>query len=167
MPKHSPARIVGGDIDAFTVSWCTDNLVGDFRACNLSPPLDLPFGFVDFAYGYSVISHLTGPAQRAWFAELGRLFKPGALIVLTFHDPEHFAAPAIVVRDVSDGVSVTEWAMEGSNLVAAFPTINSTHEIAAPFFEPADHMDSHSSPFDQATAVLRRKPSTPPNKGIQ
>jgi SAM-dependent methyltransferase len=156
MPSLTPARILGRDIDALTVGWCARHLDGDFRVSSLKPPLDIDAASIDFAYGYSVLTHLTGPMQAAWLAELGRVLKPGALAVLTYHDLEHPAVSKVAFRGEAEGVWVTEWAMEGSNLTAAFQDAESIRRAAAPWFDLVRDIPRRDTPFDQSVVVLRR-----------
>lgn len=157
LPAHTPARIIGRDIDAYTIRWPRKHLDGDYRACGLKPPLDLAAGSVDFVFGFSVLTHLSAPMQTAWLEELARVLKPGALAALTYHDMQHPAAQAVTFRREQDGVHVTEWTMEGSNLVAAFQDITSIQRAAAPWFDLAHHMTRDQTRFEQPLAVLRRK----------
>lgn len=157
MPAYTPARIIGRDIDAYTIGWSRRHLDGDYQVCGLRPPLDLAPASVDFAYGFSVLTHLSAPLQTAWLEELARVLKPGALAALSYHDLHHPAAKEVTFRREQDGVHVTEWAMEGSNLVAAFQDIASIQRAAAPWFDLAHHMTRDQTLFDQALAVLRRK----------
>lgn len=156
MPALSPAKLVGRDIDAYTVKWCAEHLDGDFKVSALQPPLDVAPGSIDFAYGFSVLTHLTAPMQSRWLEELGRVIKPGGIAALTYHDLDHPAVKAVQFRREEAGVAVTEWAMEGSNLVAAFQDIGSITRAATPWFELARNIPRDQTPFDQAVAVLRR-----------
>lgn len=157
MPVFTPARIIGRDIDAYTVKWCASNLDGDFKVCSLAPPLDLADASIDFAYGFSVLTHLSAPMQAAWLGELGRVLKPGALAALTFHDRQHPAMAWVEFRREQDGVSLTEKTLEGSNLVAAFQDIGTIERAAAPWFTLVGHMTQDLTAFEQSLAVLQRK----------
>lgn len=48
-----------------------------------APPLPLDDGFFDIIYAYSIFSHLSEDAHRAWLDELYRLLRPGGLLLLT------------------------------------------------------------------------------------
>jgi SAM-dependent methyltransferase len=159
MPLHTPAKVYGRDIDAYTIRWPRKHLAGDYRVSGLKPPLDLPVASMDFAYGFSVLTHLSAPMQSAWFEELARILKPGALAALTFHDMQHPAVNDVTFRREENGVHVTEWTLEGSNLVAAFQDISSIQRAAAPWFDLVHHMTLYETLFDQSLAVLRRKES--------
>jgi SAM-dependent methyltransferase len=159
MSSFTPARIIGRDIDRYTLKWCARNLQGDFRTCRLNPPLDLTAASVDFVYGFSVLTHLTGPMQARWFKELARVLRTDGVATLSFHDLDHPAAREVQLRRESGGVSVTEWTMEGSNLVTAFQDYASICRAAEPWFEPVREIPRANTPFGQAIAVLRRRPT--------
>lgn len=156
MPGLTPAKVIGRDIDAYTVRWSAQHLEGDFRVSKLHPPLDIAPGSIDFAYGFSVLTHLSAHMQARWLDELGRVIRPGGIAALTYHDREHPATKAVKFRREESGVALTEWAMEGSNLVAAFQDIASITRAATPWFELARNIPRDQTPFDQAVAVLRR-----------
>jgi SAM-dependent methyltransferase len=156
MPAFTKATIIGRDIDAYTVKWCSQHLDGDYGVSALQPPLDIARGSIDFAYGFSVLTHLTAGMQARWLEELGRVIKPGGIAALTYHDLEHPAVKSVQFRREEGGVAVTEWTMEGSNLVAAFQDIGSITRAAAPWFELARNITRDQTPFDQAVAVLKR-----------
>lgn len=157
MPSLTPAAIVGRDIDAYTVKWCAENLDGDFKRSALSPPLDIADASIDFVYGFSVLTHLSAQMQAAWFKELGRILKPGALAALTYHDRQHPAMDWVKLRSEQDGVSLTEQTLEGSNLVAAFQGIDTIERAAAPWFTLVSNIPRDVTAFEQSLAVLRRK----------
>lgn len=157
MPALTPATIVGRDIDGMTVRWSARHLPGDYKPCKLLPPLDIASNSIDFAYGFSVLTHLTARTQKLWFRELGRILRPGAIATLTFHDREHFASTAAPFRREESGVAVTEWALEGSNMVAAFQDLDTIAAAANEWFELVGSQTSREAVFEQAVAVLRRR----------
>lgn len=78
------ARLYGSDIDVPAIDWLRQNYPElDVRPNNGLPPL--PFrniGF-DLVLGYSVLTHLDEHYQDAWLAELHRVTRPGAVLLLT------------------------------------------------------------------------------------
>jgi SAM-dependent methyltransferase len=77
-------NIIGVDVDPDLVAVCQANFNGPrFLCCDPMPPLILPDASVDFVVGYSVFSHLSETACRAWIAEFARLLKPGGMAALT------------------------------------------------------------------------------------
>jgi SAM-dependent methyltransferase len=84
LPRFTDARITGVDIDADNLVWCRRELrFGEFRRVPLRPPTDLPAATFDLVIGISVCTHLREPEQRAWLAELARVTRPGAVLLLT------------------------------------------------------------------------------------
>ena len=77
-------NIIGVDVDPDLVGICRSTFPSArFLQCGVLPPLDLPDRTVDFIVGYSVFSHLSEAACRAWVAEFARLLKPGGMAALT------------------------------------------------------------------------------------
>jgi SAM-dependent methyltransferase len=77
-------NIIGADVDPDLVAICQANFPGPrFLLCNPMPPLELRDSSLDFIVGYSVFSHLSEAACRAWIAEFARVLKPGGIAALT------------------------------------------------------------------------------------
>jgi SAM-dependent methyltransferase len=76
--------MIGVDVSPELVAVCQANFHGPrFLCCDPMPPLPLTDGSVDFVVGYSVFSHLSEAACRAWMAEFARVLKPGGMAALT------------------------------------------------------------------------------------
>ena len=78
-------RLVGSDLIEENVNWCSENLFGiEFHKNQLKPPLkfadDETF---DFAFAYSVFTHIPLPLQLPWIQELARILKPGGVATVT------------------------------------------------------------------------------------
>ena len=84
-----PALINGVDIDMEGIAWCSANLgmAATFSQTQEWPPLPFGAGSFDLIYSISVFTHLPEKMQDAWLAELRRVAKPGALLLLTVHAP--------------------------------------------------------------------------------
>jgi SAM-dependent methyltransferase len=87
--RHFPVAhadaLFGCDIDRDNVAWCDAHLPGTFVATDLVPPLPFPREAFDLVYGISVFTHLREPMQLRWLAELSRIARPGALLLMTTH----------------------------------------------------------------------------------
>lgn len=84
-----PAQVDASDIDAETIAWCQASL-GDAAAfhCNPEwPPLSFEDERFDLVYGISVFTHFPEDMQRAWLAEMRRVVKPDAWLLLSIHAP--------------------------------------------------------------------------------
>ena len=77
-------NIIGTDVDASLIGVCRSTFPGPrFLRCSPMPPLMLRDDSVDFIVGYSVFSHLSEAACRAWLAEFARILKPGGMVAMT------------------------------------------------------------------------------------
>lgn len=86
--QHIVARnpnLIGCDIDAANVNWCSENLPGDYFLNSLMPPVTLPESSIDLVYGISVFTHLDADSAAAWRDELFRIVVPGGVVLLTVH----------------------------------------------------------------------------------
>ena len=100
------ARIDGADIDAEAVRWSAANLEGAaFHHTPEMPPLPFEDARFDLVYAISVFTHLPEPMQLAWLAELGRVAKPGAFVLLSVNGPDLLPAddPAAAERMAEHG----------------------------------------------------------------
>lgn len=78
------ARVVGIDIDKDNVNWCRDHFkFGEYRAAPLHPPTDFEADRFDLIIGISVFSHLREKDQWEWLAELSRIARPGAAVLMS------------------------------------------------------------------------------------
>jgi SAM-dependent methyltransferase len=76
--------MIGVDVDPDFLATCRSTFLGPrFLPCNPMPPLTLPNASVDFIVGYSVFSHLSETACRAWIAEFARVLRPGGMVAVT------------------------------------------------------------------------------------
>jgi SAM-dependent methyltransferase len=77
-------NIVGVDVDPELIAICQKTFPGPrFLTSRPAPPLELPGASVDFIVGYSVFSHLSEVACKAWVQEFARILKPGGMAALT------------------------------------------------------------------------------------
>ncbi len=80
------AKLTGIDNNSKSIAWCREQLSGiDFGVCELMPPTHFPDNQFDVVCNFSVLTHLSRDAVIAWIAELGRILKPGGLIICTTH----------------------------------------------------------------------------------
>jgi SAM-dependent methyltransferase len=82
---QSGAELSGADIDAENARWCGEHITGRFTGISTEPPM--PYADNSFAaiYGISVFTHLTQHYEELWLAELSRIARPGALLLLSVH----------------------------------------------------------------------------------
>ena len=96
------ARLVGCDIDGDNIEWCRANLPGRFETIASDPPTPWPDASFDAIFGVSVISHLTDASRHAWYGELRRLARPGALIMLSLLGDHAIAKAGINARTLAE-----------------------------------------------------------------
>ncbi len=88
LPPEALGRLTGVDIDADNVAWCARSFTTSrFLSVPLLPPTSLPDGHFDLVLGISVFTHLNEQPQKAWLAELARITRKGALLLVTIHGP--------------------------------------------------------------------------------
>lgn len=78
------AELHGIDIDREAIAW--NRSAFDFMRFEIvdsAPPAPYPDGLFDTVHAYSVFSHLDRDLSRRWLAELRRISKPNATVILT------------------------------------------------------------------------------------
>ena len=82
------ARVAASDSDGLAVEWLQRNWpTVDVRLNGGLPPLNFETGRFDLVLAFSVFTHLDEAYQDAWLAELQRVTRPGAILLLTVHGP--------------------------------------------------------------------------------
>lgn len=77
-------KVTGADVDADNIQACREMLPrGRFEHVGLRPPCSLPSGAFDLVLGVSVLTHLDQEMESEWLAELRRLTRPGAFLLLS------------------------------------------------------------------------------------
>lgn len=115
--------LAGTDLNPELIKWCRQNLpFADFSTNGLEPPLQYPEDAFDFAYSLSVFTHLTEDLQDAWVAELARVLRPGATLLVTVHGNHYrdHLTPEQVEQFDSGKMIVSEIGPPGSNRFGAF-----------------------------------------------
>ena len=86
LAAESRARMTGIDIDPESIAWCRAAFPeAKFEVVALEPPTSLPAEAFDFVISISVLTHLTDVVHFAWLAELYRVTKPGAILLLSIN----------------------------------------------------------------------------------
>lgn len=91
---HPQASFVGVDIDPEAIAWLQENYApryGQFIVAPHRPPVSVPSDEFDLIYSISVFTHLDEEMQFLWLAELRRVAKPGAYLLLTTHGEHHIS----------------------------------------------------------------------------
>jgi cyclopropane fatty-acyl-phospholipid synthase-like methyltransferase len=79
------ALIVGVDIDEDNISWCKENLRGEFATVKLRPPTSMRASTFDMIYSCSVLSHLSRRQISEWLKEIARLLSDSGVALLSFN----------------------------------------------------------------------------------
>ena len=83
------AKFYGTDAEKDLIAWSRSHLPGaDFRVNAPEPPLPYADGQFDLIYAISVFTHLDERLQFLWLADLKRIARPGAILILTVHGTE-------------------------------------------------------------------------------
>lgn len=86
-----PGKLVGVDIDEQNIRWCSANIrCASFHTISLQAPTAFESSTFDFIYGISVFTHLKEPDQSIWLAELARLARPGAAVLMSVNGAASF-----------------------------------------------------------------------------
>src|SRR3954466_268129 len=158
-----PRQLHGTDYNEKLVAWCRRNYpFATFAVNSLTGPLPYPASTFDFAYAWSVFTHLDEALCRDWMIELARIVKPGGLLFATFHGefylPEMteaerttFAAGQIVVR---------RGEAAGSNVCATFHSRAAVERLVDPYFTILDSR-AGTIPYRAQTQYLLRARMAP------
>ena len=86
------AAVHGCDIDARAIRWDREHLPwARFEVNTPDPPLPYDDATFDLVYNHSVFTHLDEEHQDRWLAELRRVTRPGAAVLLTVHGEKPLA----------------------------------------------------------------------------
>ena len=68
------------------VDWCSANLSNiTTRLNSRCPPLPFDNDSIDFAYAWSVFTHLDRSEATDWFGDLARIIRPGGILIATIY----------------------------------------------------------------------------------
>lgn len=82
--EFAPEKLTGIDIDPDNIQWCQENIAqAEFAPIGLHPPTRFASESFDLVYGISVFTHLSQPDQDRWLAELQRITRPGAAVLMS------------------------------------------------------------------------------------
>lgn len=84
-------NIHGIDVDPAFAQMTREHFGSEnFVACTPFPPTAYPDGHFDLVFSYSVFSHLSEAAARAWMTEFHRILAPGGVVALTTRHESFF-----------------------------------------------------------------------------
>jgi SAM-dependent methyltransferase len=180
-PLAERVEIYGTDIDGEMIAWLRAQMpYGRYEVAPHRPPLPYEDRYFDLVLGHSVFTHLDEWMQDLWLAELRRIARPDALVLLTVEGQ----SPWDRARRTAAGPVADRWQRElesrGILFIENDAWVGSTHP---PFYHSTFHapwyvFDHWAEFFDieaylpdgawaQDLVVLRRRqdgapPRTPP-----
>ena len=140
--RDLPARVHGSDADGEAVEWCRRHLPFAQVTANAGkPPLPHAGESFELVYAFSVLTHLPEELGRAWLAELGRVLRPGGLLLVSTHGERYLDRLAAAERErFAAGEVVVRWEQAaGTNLCAAYHP-RAAVERAAPGLAFVEHV---------------------------
>ena len=179
-----PDTLFGIDVDPESVSLARKTCPsGNFKTVPARGPC--PFEDLDLVYAVSVFSHLPEELHLCWLAELHRVLKPGATLIVTTLSPSTTVKKAAEIR--TQGSCDAAWKR---GLADSFPpesqaAADAGHYVYGPhphpdygmaiiprgyvdrvwsnFFEVLDYVDDESV-FGQAIIVAKKRPQRATSK---
>lgn len=145
------ASISGVDISAAMIERAREREPGvDFRAYD-GAALPYESGSVDVAFTICVLHHVPRPERAAFMSELGRIVRPGGLLVIGEHNPVNPLTRIVVSRCAFDVDAELLTARESVRLLrsAGGDGVEHRYILFLPF---------ESNAVDRVEAVLRRVP---------
>jgi SAM-dependent methyltransferase len=110
-PVANSVEVHGTDIDAEMIGWVRANIpYVRAEVAPHKPPLPYPAGYFDLVINHSVFTHLDEIYQDLWLAELHRITRPEALLLLTVEGTSSWNRLADAVE--SDGGDLSRWRRE-------------------------------------------------------
>jgi SAM-dependent methyltransferase len=140
--RMSGVEIHGAEPEDRLREWCAHNL--PFASISRSPalpPLPYETDAFDLVYAVSVLTHLTERAQLLWMTELGRVIRPGGLLLLTIHGDRYLDRLSAAERQsYEEGRLVVRYASAaGTNLCSAFHPARFVRERLSAGFNLLEH----------------------------
>lgn len=85
-PADRLPHFTGVDIDRNNIEWCRENYpAARFEVVSPRPATPLSDGAFDVVFGISVFTHLTEANHLEWLAEVRRITRPGAAVLVSVH----------------------------------------------------------------------------------
>lgn len=82
MPDTS---VFGCDVRRAGIDWCNENLRGEYRYSNTTPPLPFEDDSMEVVVALSLFSHFDRESSIAWLRELVRVCRPDGRLILSTH----------------------------------------------------------------------------------
>ena len=158
-------EIHGCDVNRAAVAWCRRHLTfAGFEATGLEPPLPFADATFNLVYALSVFTHLPGPLQTAWAAELCRVVGPGGWILLTTHGETYLERLDAEGRAAfrRGELVVTRGDVAGTNTCGAYHPTAYVETTLAAGLEVVDHLPRGARGNPEQDVWLLRRPMDSP-----
>ena len=171
--------LTGVDIDSEAIAWLRPNVPGaTLRVVNELPPMPLPEASFDLVYCHSVFTHLDSNYQDQWLAELSRVCKPGATLIVSFSGLKALqeleqqwikanADPAPMRRELEDAgiLFITDDGWKNGPFPefyhSSFHTAQYVREHWGKYFKILNHIPSGSLGYQDFVVMERVAPMEP------
>jgi SAM-dependent methyltransferase len=167
--RHIPSsfsandKIYGSDYNQETIDWCNKSILKvNFVLNGLRPPLKFQNDMFDFIYSISVFTHLSEEVSQQWIAELYRVARPGAILVITTNGDSRqaYMLPDELKTYLEKGIVIRDKVEEGKKMFFACHSPNFLREKLFNNFEILEHL-SASFPFTGQDYWVLRKQTKP------
>jgi SAM-dependent methyltransferase len=164
-PLADELELHGVDIDADAIEWAERHIpYARFAVAPHEPPMPYPAGHFDLVINHSVFTHLDGSMQDLWLAELRRVTRPGAMVLLTVHGTRHVQTVVRQFRDAGEDPEpyLRQLETEGILFIADDDYLGSTHP---PFYHSTFHAPWYV--FEHWHEFFHIRAYTPEGSGTQ
>ena len=177
-PLSRNVEIHGVDIDAEMIAWMRDNVpFGSYVVGPHEPPLPYQDGYFDLVINHSVFTHIDERMQDLWLAELRRITRPGAVLLLTVEGLTVWNRALTQLAGAGEDAETYRQALEEDGIVHITEDhfVGSTHpefyhstfhaswyifEHWTEYFDVAAYLPSGAN--EQDLLILRRRPDGEP-----
>ena len=142
------SAIVGSDVDAAAIAWCTAQFK-DLRFATQAtlPPLPFAPSSFDVVVGSSVFTHLDAFHQAAWIRELHRILKPDGRLIASTHGRFSASFFPELTRDLDQrGIidSIRDGALDALCPTTYYRSVFQTRAYTEQLLHPHFHMDGYT-----------------------
>jgi SAM-dependent methyltransferase len=159
-PLSRKVEIHGVDIDAEMIAWMQQSIpFGSYIVGPHEPPLPYPDGHFDLVINHSVFTHIDERLQDLWLAELRRITRPDAIVLLTVEGHAVWNRALSQLGDAGEDVEGYRRRLEQNGIlhIAEDQLVGSTHP---PFYHSTFHAPwyvfEHWSEFFEIAGYLSR-----------
>lgn len=130
LESYPAVEVTGTDTDPGAIEWLSSAASqGSFYVIDPDPPSPLPTGGFDIVVSQSVLTHIDLRAQKAWFAEIGRVLRPDGVFVASVHGVHAFTQ---TLHHLENGFAdsnpwLEAWRANGFVYIAEDTWIGSSH----------------------------------------